>query len=194
MATSNGHRVGAFLLASVFLLTTIGTAIYVVYEINNEPAAPVLETQLNDQQQQALQDAAENAQQEQNTEEQTNEEQQVDTIANFTGPVEVSELRFEDEVVGDGDEVVEGATVTIHYTGGLATDGSIFDSSVARGEPAEFPLTSLIQGWQEGIPGMKVGGKRRLFIPAAQAYGASERPGIPANSDLIFDIELFATE
>ncbi len=179
MAGSNGHRVGAFILAFVFLLTTIGTAIYLVYEINRGGDAAFVDT--------AQTNTQDNQQQEQPQEEPS-------IIANFTGPVEVPELRFEDEVVGDGAEVLKDATVTIHYTGALASDGTIFDSSVTRGEQATFPLTSLIEGWQEGIPGMKVGGKRRLFIPAAQAYGASERPGIPANSDLIFDIELFATE
>ena len=116
------------------------------------------------------------------------------TIANFTGPVTVDELRFDDEVVGDGDVVQAGDTVTIQYTGALASDGSVFDSSVGRGEPATFPLDNLIQGWQEGIPGMKVGGKRRLFIPAAKGYGeAGSGASIPPNSDLIFDIELINT-
>jgi len=117
------------------------------------------------------------------------------TIAGFDGPVEVSDLRWDDTVVGTGNEAKVHGTVTIHYTGALASNGEIFDSSHKRGEQAEFPLDSLIPGWQEGIPGMKVGGKRRLFIPSDKGYGThGAGAAIPPNSDLIFDIELFATK
>jgi FKBP-type peptidyl-prolyl cis-trans isomerase len=93
--------------------------------------------------------------------------------------------------VGDGDEAALEDTVTVHYTGWLQADGTKFDSSVDRGEPATFPLNQLIQGWQEGIPGMKEGGKRRLIIPPELAYGAAGGPPtIPPNAVLIFDIEL----
>jgi FKBP-type peptidyl-prolyl cis-trans isomerase FkpA len=117
------------------------------------------------------------------------------TIANFDAPIKVSELRWDDIVEGTGNEAHAHDVVTIHYTGALASNGEIFDSSHKRGEQAEFPLDQLIQGWQEGIPGMKVGGTRRLYIPAEKGYGergAGET--IPPNSDLIFDIELFATQ
>ncbi|HYH68080.1 MAG TPA: FKBP-type peptidyl-prolyl cis-trans isomerase [Urbifossiella sp.] len=100
-----------------------------------------------------------------------------------------------DAKVGKGDVAKAGDTVTIHYTGWLTdADASMFDSSVKRGEKAEFPLDNLIKGWQEGIPGMKVGGVRRLRIPPELAYGARDRPGIPANSTLVFEIELFGTK
>lgn len=91
---------------------------------------------------------------------------------------------------GKGDEVKAGATVTIHYTG-WNLDGTKFDSSVDRGEAAEFPLDMLIKGWQVGVPGMKKGGTRRLYLPARLAYGEKgSPPKIAANADLVFEIEL----
>ena len=102
----------------------------------------------------------------------------------------ISEIIIEDLTVGDGEECPPGATVNVHYTGTLM-DGTKFDSSHDRGEPITFPLGNLIQGWQEGIPGMKVGGKRKLTIPYAKAYGEQGHPpAIPARSDLIFEIDL----
>ncbi len=79
--------------------------------------------------------------------------------------------------------------VTVHYTGWL-TSGSLFDSSVARGMPATFPLDGVIRGWTEGLQLMVVGEKRRFWIPAELGYGERSRPGIPANSMLVFDVEL----
>lgn len=99
-------------------------------------------------------------------------------------------LIIEELKIGDGAECPPGATVVCHYRGTLASDGSQFDSSYDRQQPAEFPLSGVIKGWQEGIPGMKIGGKRRLTIPAELAYGAAGRPGIPPNSMLIFEVEL----
>jgi len=105
-----------------------------------------------------------------------------------------SGITIEDINQGDGAECPTGATVRVHYTGTLE-NGETFDSSVG-GEPIEFPLDKLIKGWQEGIPGMKVGGKRRLTIPSDQAYGSEDvrdnmgNVVIPGNSTLIFDIEL----
>jgi FKBP-type peptidyl-prolyl cis-trans isomerase len=84
-----------------------------------------------------------------------------------------------------------GATVTIHYVGTFI-DGREFDSSRARGEPATFPLTRLIKGWQEGVPMMRVGERWLFTIPADLAYGSRYREPIPANSALVFDIELMA--
>lgn len=102
----------------------------------------------------------------------------------------VTGLIIEDIVVGAGAECPRGATVEVHYKGTLM-DGTKFDSSYDRGESIEFPLNDLIQGWQEGIPGMKVGGKRRLTVPYAKAYGERGIPGaIPPRSDLVFEIEL----
>ena len=105
----------------------------------------------------------------------------------------VSELQIIDIIEGNGDECPVGATVTAHYTGALCKDGTIFQSSHDFGDAISFPLNGVIQGWQQGVPGMKVGGTRRLVIPAALAYGSqSPSPNIPANSDLVFDIELVA--
>lgn len=102
-----------------------------------------------------------------------------------------SGLEIWDVKEGTGDATAQGATVTIHYTG-WTVDGKIFDSSVKRGTPATFPLPSLIKGWQEGIPGMKPGGVRRLKIPYNLAYGEAGRPPtIPAKATLVFEIELF---
>jgi FKBP-type peptidyl-prolyl cis-trans isomerase len=103
-------------------------------------------------------------------------------------------LVIEDLNVGDGAVCPKGATVTIHYRGTLM-NGTEFDSSYSRGKPATFPLGSLIKGWQEGIPGMKVGGKRKLTIPWPMAYGAAGHPPtIPAKADLVFEIELFGVK
>ena len=100
-------------------------------------------------------------------------------------------LKVWDVKEGKGDAAKAGAMVTIHYTG-WTLDGKIFDSSVTRGEPAQFPLKNLIKGWQVGVPGMKPGGVRRLSIPYQLAYGEAGRPPtIPAKATLIFEIEAF---
>lgn len=110
---------------------------------------------------------------------------------------EVGTVEKIDTQVGSGAEAVAGKKVTVHYTGTLKSDGSKFDSSVDRGEPFVFSLGAgeVIQGWDQGVEGMKVGGKRKLVIPAALAYGEqSPSPAIPPNSDLVFEIELLGVE
>lgn len=115
------------------------------------------------------------------------------TLTGFEPQESVATLEKFDTVEGTGDEVQPGATVTVHYTGALVKNGVIFQSSHDFGQPVTFPLSSVIAGWTEGVPGMKVGGTRRLLIPAAQAYGPqSPDPSIPPNSDLVFDIELIS--
>ncbi len=112
-----------------------------------------------------------------------------------------SGLKIEDHNVGTGAEATPGHSVSVHYTGwlnvGADTKGKKFDSSVDRGEPFSFKLGAgmVIKGWDEGVKGMKVGGKRTLYIPAALGYGARGAGGvIPPNADLIFDVELLGVK
>lgn len=104
-------------------------------------------------------------------------------------------MRVWDAKVGDGAEIKAGDTIKIHYTGWLTT-GKVFDSSKSRGEPIEFPLKSLIKGWQVGVPGMKIGGVRRLEIPFELGYGERGTPdgSIPGKATLIFEIEALGTK
>lgn len=105
---------------------------------------------------------------------------------------EVKELQITDIVVGTGTEAKNGDMVKVHYTGTFES-GEKFDSSRDRGTPIEFQLGSgmVIKGWDTGIEGMKVGGKRKLKIPGNLAYGEQGRPGhIPPNATLLFDVEL----
>ncbi|MCZ8342825.1 MAG: FKBP-type peptidyl-prolyl cis-trans isomerase [Leptospira sp.] len=101
------------------------------------------------------------------------------------------ELLIQDTKQGLGREAIRGNTVVVHYTGKLM-NGKVFDSSVDRGEPFSFVLGQgqVIQGWERGILGMKEGGKRKLTIPPNLGYGTRPVGPIPANSTLIFDVEL----
>ncbi|AWM42492.1 peptidylprolyl isomerase [Gemmata obscuriglobus] len=98
-------------------------------------------------------------------------------------------VKYRDIKAGVGEECPAGAEVKIHYTGWLV-DGTQFDSSKDRGQPAQFKLAGLIKGWQEGIPGMKPGGIRKLVIAPDKGYGSTSKGKIPANSTLIFEVEL----
>ncbi|HBH79933.1 MAG TPA: peptidylprolyl isomerase [Nitrospira sp.] len=103
-----------------------------------------------------------------------------------------SGLKYVDQAVGTGDVAVVGKNVNVHYTGWLE-NGKKFDSSVDRGQPFSFPLGAgrVIKGWDEGVQGMKVGGKRKLTIPSDLGYGSRGAGGvIPPNATLIFDVEL----
>lgn len=100
-----------------------------------------------------------------------------------------AELVIEDVVVGTGEEALASSAVKVHYLGVEYDSGEEFDSSWSRGEAIDFPLRSLIQGWQVGIPGMRVGGRRKLVVPPAQAYGTAG--GHPlSGKTLIFVIDL----
>lgn len=176
------QRAGALALAALFLGTTIAFTGLIIFQMSREEEP---ETRLEQ------------------TPDPVNANQQEETpvtqlqgtkLEGFTPISAVSELQAIDIEQGTGEEVKPGATVTAHYTGALASDGTIFQSSHDFGQPIPFSLTGVIEGWTKGVPGMKVGGKRRLIIPAAQAYGPQEQQGIPANSDLVFDIEVVAVE
>lgn len=101
-----------------------------------------------------------------------------------------AELQIVDLVIGDGPEAVPGGMVDVHYVGVEYETGEEFDSSWDRGQSAKFPLNALIPGWQEGIPGMKVGGRRRLVCPPELAYGPVSRGHRLSGKTLIFVIDL----
>jgi len=107
-----------------------------------------------------------------------------------------SGLKYTDLVEGSGPSPQRGQTASVQYTGTLQKDGSKFDSSYDHGKPFDFRfgLTPMIKGWDEGVATMKVGGKRKLIVPPGLGYGTQARPGIPANSTLIFEIELLSVK
>lgn len=107
-----------------------------------------------------------------------------------------SGLVYEDLVVGDGKMADPGLTVSVHYTGWL-TDGTKFDSSLDRGQPFQFTLGTgqVIPGWDEGVKGMRIGGKRKLTIPPDLGYGARGAGGvIPPNATLVFEVQLLGVQ
>ncbi|MEZ5116709.1 MAG: FKBP-type peptidyl-prolyl cis-trans isomerase [Candidatus Nanopelagicales bacterium] len=112
-------------------------------------------------------------------------------LVQFPVPATATELTTADVVEGKGKEAAPDSTITFNYVGIGAETGTTFDSSFDRGEPLTYPLTGLIPGWQEGIPGMKEGGRRVLVIPGELAYGANPpTPDILPNETLIFVIDL----
>jgi len=110
-----------------------------------------------------------------------------------TSPSGGGTLVIEDLVVGTGATAAVGDTVTVHYVGTF-TSGTKFDSSYDAGQPFPFRIGAgqVIAGWDQGVPGMKVGGKRRLTIPASLAYGSQGRGAIPPNTTLVFEIDLLS--
>jgi len=173
---SKGSRAAALILAVIFFATSVGFSIMVILQSNKDKETEKQSTATNQP---------------------TKKEDKLEgtKLKDFTPMAKVDQLQKIDLSEGTGQEVKPGATITAHYTGALAKDGTIFQSSHDFGQAATFGLAQVIKGWTDGVPGMKVGGKRRLIIPAAQAYGAqSPSPNIPANSDLVFDIELVAIQ
>lgn len=122
--------------------------------------------------------------------------QTTSAVQTGTSAPAVTDLKVEDLKSGDGTEAVAGKTVSVHYTGWL-TDGKKFDSSVDRGTPFKFALGGgqVIPGWDKGVAGMKVGGKRKLTIPPQLGYGERGAGAvIPPNATLIFEVELLGVE
>lgn len=179
------QRAFALTIALIFLVTTVATSVFVIMAIIDENKASNSTSQTADQK----------------STEQTNQQPkegalQGTKLNNFTPVDAVTSLQKIDLKEGTGEEVKPGATVTAHYTGAVAATGIIFQSSHDSGQPIPFSLAQVIKGWTDGVPGMKVGGTRRLIIPADQAYGANPPAGsgIPANAALVFDIELTAVQ
>lgn len=169
------QRIIIWVITITLAVGTLGLYFTIIFQNNNNVAA-------QDNQTPGQQSADAQAQQQAPT--------AVDNSA-FKVDGKVKELQAFDLKVGDGAEVKPGDNVKLHYKGTIAQTGQKFDSSYDRGEPANISLNEVIAGWQRGVPGMKVGGKRRLIIPADQAYG-DKAVGklIPANSDLVFEIEI----
>lgn len=166
------------MIAFVFIVSTIGVGVFYVLDAQNTSKEAEIQANL----QKALQ------------EQQNNQGENVlkgTTLQGFTPVASVSSLQVTDITPGTGAEVKEGDTVTVNYTGALASNGTIFESSLDSGQTATFGLDQVIKGWTQGIPGMKEGGTRRLLIPAALAYGSSGAgSSIPPNADLVFDVTL----
>jgi FKBP-type peptidyl-prolyl cis-trans isomerase len=173
-------RIFALVMAIAFLITTVGVSASVIWQIVQDNKKADTATQ------EATVDTSTQSKKEDGT------KLEGTTLEGFSPVAKVDSVSFTDSKVGDGAEIKKGDTLTFDYTGALAANGKIFQSSLDTGQPITYSLDQLIPGWQEGIPGMKVGGTRRLMIPAAQGYGAAEQPGIPANSDLVFDITVHA--
>lgn len=184
----NGQRIAILVIVGVFVVTSLGSAVFALYD-----AATKKDKGADTSQEAAVQKQIEELKKQQPPTSQENKLEGTQ-LAGFTPIDKVTELEIIDTVPGTGEVVKEGATVTAHYTGALAKSGVIFQSSKDTGQQFTAPLSGVIQGWQKGIPGMKVGGTRRLVIPAEQAYGGQATGNIPANSDLVFDIELSATK
>ncbi len=169
------ERIIALVGAIVFLTTSLGLSFAVIWQM--------------------IQDSHNKSNTEQTTmnQDQANQNKLAGTtLQNFTPVEHIDSLQMVDTTAGAGEEVKAGDTVNVDYTGAVAATGVIFQSSLDSGQPVSFGLDQVIKGWTDGIPGMKVGGTRRLLIPAAQAYGATPPSGsnIPANADLVFDVTL----
>ncbi|HVS79289.1 MAG TPA: FKBP-type peptidyl-prolyl cis-trans isomerase [Candidatus Saccharimonadales bacterium] len=117
-------------------------------------------------------------------------------LVDFTPVQHISYVQCQDIKVGTGATATATSTISANYTGAVASTGEIFQSSLDSGQPlTNASLSSgVIAGWTAGIPGMKVGGTRRLLIPAQYAYGANPPPGIPVNADLVFDVTLLSVK
>lgn len=187
------RRFGTLALAGLFILTSVAFTAVLLWSSRNENS----NSDLTAEQQQMIQEQLNQANQDTGENQNMLEGTQLADFSPITTPI--TELQKIDLVEGTGEEVREGATVTAHYTGAYVTTGEIFQSSHDRGSPIPFSLNGVISGWTEGVPGMKVGGKRRLIIPGNMAYGEAPEgytPGAGGNpmGPLVFDIEITAVE
>ncbi len=175
--TKTWQRVSVFIIAMLFIITSAALTIAVLFQGNGN----------NNSNQQASNTSS-------NTSNTSNTSSKLagTKLKGFTPVSTVPSLEITDLSKGSGAAVKPGQTVTVNYTGAVAATGMIFQSSLDTGQPATFPLSSVIEGWQQGIPGMKVGGTRQLVIPANEAYGANPPAGsgIPANASLVFNVTL----
>lgn len=182
-------RIFAGFFAGLFLFTSSAVTIAVIYQMmqDNKKKSPTSNQNLTAEQQKAV-DAIKN---QQNKENNVNKLQGT-KLPDFTPGTSIASLQKVDLKEGSGDTVKPGETVTVDYTGAVASTGVVFQSSKDSGQPVSFALNQVIAGWSQGVPGMKVGGTRRLLIPASLAYGSNppQGSGIPANADLVFDITL----
>lgn len=175
------QRVFIWIIAIAMIVGTIGAFVGIILDNNNRAKQQEeLTKQLQQQQQQACEAAV------------------VPEGSVYTKPESVTfekdsvtELKTEDVKVGEGKEVTNvNDCVTVHYLGNTS-DGKVFDNSYDRGQPIAFTLSGVIQGWQEGLIGMKEGGARKIFIPSEKAYGEQGAPGaIGPNEPLYFYVEL----
>ena len=164
------ERAFALILALVFLGTTVATGVAVIWSIRND-----------------------NSKKNQSTSEEKSTMLEGTKLEGFTPVEKVDKLEKTDLVVGTGEEVKAGAEVTVHYTGALTKDGTIFQSSKDTGQPISFSLDGVIKGWTEILQLMKVGDKWEVYIPADLAYGdRGSGPQIGPNSVLIFEMELIS--
>jgi FKBP-type peptidyl-prolyl cis-trans isomerase len=183
--TRKRERIFTGFFAALFLLTSSAFAIGVIYSMvqqhNQKSSNGASSTPASSTNQSKGANKVDNSNKLQGTK-----------LANFAPLASIPQLQEEDTTPGTGAAVQSGATVTVDYTGAVASTGVIFQSSKDSGKAVTFPLNQVIAGWSQGIPGMKVGGTRRLLIPANLAYGANppSGSGIPANADLVFDVTL----
>lgn len=162
------HRIVTFILAVMFIVSTIGIVVYYIM------------VDKSTRKDQAVQDAALKALQEQQANQPQEGKLKGTQLQNFEPIQDIPELKTITLTPGAGDATVkESDTVTVNYTGALASTGVIFESSLDSGQPATFPLSGVIAGWTKGLPGMKVGETRRLLIPSDMAYGTSGSGSIP---------------
>ena len=168
-------RISALVLAILFLVTSIGFTGVVIWQMAHQKEDTVNSNQAD-----------------------TNDKNTLTgkPLAGYTPVKSADKLVITDISQGDGKEAQLGSNITVHYTGANAITGIVFQSSKDVNQPIPLDLVKgqVIQGWVDGVPGMKVGGVRRLLIPSELAYGKQGNSGIPPNTPLVFDIELIAVK